>query len=113
MQEVDHSAFMDNIALARERYADYKEAILSTDESRAFRSEPSHECCNSYYEPELRLYGTMQGRYVQQWGYGPGPFYPEPEEARQIDFFECDSCETRFFLQDEDRQLTVQLVQPE
>ena len=114
MQEVDNSEFMKKVALARERYPDYKEAILSIDESRGFRSEPIHGCSSSCYDPELRLYGTMlPGRFMQEWEHGPGPFYPEPEESLQVDFFECASCQTRFFLQDEDRQFTVQLVQPE
>jgi hypothetical protein len=50
---------------------------------------------------------------MQEWGHGPGPFYPAPEEALQVDFFECSSCQTRYFLQDDIRQFTVQLVQPE
>ncbi len=109
MQDFDNSSFNQNVALARERNPDYKEVILSIDESRSFLSEPAHECPNSWNEADLRLYGTMHGRYSQEWGHEPGPFHPEPEEARHVDFFECNPCETRCFLQYEDRQLVVQL----
>ena len=112
-RSIDDNSFNENVALARERNPHYREVILSIEESQCFLSElECPDCCNRPHGRPLLLYGTMHGRFVQERDVGPGPFYPEPEEARHIDFFECTFDEIRFYLQYKDRQLVIPLAEP-
>ena len=107
MTEFENHVFNQNISIARGRNPGFQEEMLPYDriDKPPYKGHKhSGECfpghCPHCGSGDLTLYGTMHGGYSQDWEQGmPGPYRPHPDEAQQVDLFECRTCEIRFIVQ--------------